>query len=369
MSYLITVPRPDTDGSLAEDILYRTIEIGKESINLDVLQATCALLNSGGGVVHMKIADFYNLKSPLKQLDTFWQKLESKLDAMIKPSVYAEVFDRVRKKDEIFFFVKAPDHCCTVELNLFLASDAKKTKASFKETVRLLQDRPSGKRKNFCRIRLQELPSLPESFSYKQKLDFHESKQIEFKCFPSKNPLDGKRQKQIADQISAFGNCSGGIILVGVEDDCTVLGQDMSSRENSKENIESRVKSLIKEMKWPCICKRKVFWDLKFLPVKGKGNCFVIAIYVAGIRGGVFARKPKSYELRLEDDGKAQSISPFELTFDEWKKRMLSGTYMLQDERRGKKKRAHRMIETNEISENPRYLFYKEIFENSSFAE
>ena len=346
MSYLITFPRPDTDGSLAEDILYQTIEIGEESsINLDaVLQATCALLNSGGGVVHMKIADFYNLNSPLQQLDKFWQKLESKLDAMIKPSVYAEVFDRVRKEDEIFFFVKAPDHCCTVALNLFLASDAKKTEASFKETVRLLQDRPSGKRKNFCRIQLQELPSLPESFSYKQKLDFHESKQIEFKCFTSKNPLlhgnSRTQRKTIADQISAFGNCSGGIILVGVQDDCTVLGQDMSSEENSKEDIESRVKSLIRDMKWPCICKREVFWDIKFLPVKDKENCFVIAIYVAGIRGGVFARKPKSYELRLEDDGQAQSISPLELNFDGWKKRMLSGTNVLQDERRGKKKKS-----------------------------
>ena len=337
MSYLITVPRPDTDGSLAEDILYRTIEIGKESINLDVLQAICALLNSGGGVVHMKIADFYNLKSPLKRLDDFWQKLESKLDAMIKPSVYAEVFDRVRKKDEIFLFVKAPHHCCTVEFNLFLSSDAKKTEASFTETVGLLQDRTSGKGKNFCKIRLHELPSLPESFAYKQKLDFHESKQIEFKCFTSKNPLlhgnSRTQRKAIVEQISAFGNCSGGIILVGVADDCTVLGQDMSSKENSKEDIESRVKSLIKDMKWPCICKREVFWDIKFLPVKGKENCFVIAIYVAGIRGGVFASKPKSYELRLEDD----AISPFELNFDEWKKRMLSGTYMLQDERTGKK--------------------------------
>ncbi|XP_068711827.1 schlafen family member 13-like [Montipora foliosa] len=330
--------RPDTDGSLAEDILYQRIEIGKASSSyLDVLlQATCALLNSGGGVVHMKIANFYNLKSPLDQLDTFWQSLESKLDAMIKPSEYAEVFDRVVEKDVIRLFVKAPGHCCTVEFNLFLAGDSKKTEASFKETVRLLQDRPLGKRKDFCRIPLQELPSLPESFSYKQKLDFHESKHIQFKCFPSTNPLlhgnNRTQRKTIVDQISAFGNCSGGIILVGVRDDCTVLGQDMSSKENSREDIESRIRSLIEDMKWPCICEREVFWNIKFLPVEGKENCFVIAIYVAGIKGGVFTKKPKSYELRLEDDGKQQSISRLE--FVEWKKRMLSGKDMLQHERR-----------------------------------
>lgn len=328
--------RPDTDGSLAEDILYQTIEIGKESsISLDLLQATCALLNSGGGVVHMKIADFYNFKSPLERLDKFWQKLESKLDAMIKPSVYAEVFDRVVEKDVILLFGKAPGHCCTVEFNLFLASDAKVTEASYNETVRLLQDRPSGKRKDFRRIPLQELPSLPESCYYEQKLDFHESKQIQFKWFPSKNPLlhgnNRTQRKKIVDQISAFGNCSGGIILVGVTNDGTVLGQDMSSEENSREDIESRIRSLIEDMKWPSNCERAVFWDIKFLPVEGKENCFVIAIYVAGIKGGVFSKKPKSYELRLEDDGKQQSVSHLE--FVDWKKRMLSGKDMLQHER------------------------------------
>ena len=338
---MITVSRPDTDGSLAEDILNQRIEIGKESSGIPgVLQATCALLNSGGGVLHMKIANFKELKSPQKELDTFWHSLESKLEAMIKPSVYAEVFDRVRKKDEILLFVKAPGHCCTMKFNLFLASDAKVTQASYIETVRLLQDRPSRERKDFLRIPLQQLPSLPESFYYEQKLDFHESKQIQFKWFPSKNPLlhgnNKDQRKKIVNQISAFGNCSGGIILVGVRDDCTVIGQDMSSKENSREAVESCVKSLIEDMKWPDSCEREVFWDIKFLPVEGEENRFVIAIYVAGIKGGVFSKNPKSCELRLEDDGKQQSFSHLE--FDEWKKRMLSVTYMPQDERRGKKK-------------------------------
>ncbi|XP_068743552.1 schlafen family member 9-like [Montipora capricornis] len=323
--------RPDTDGSLAEDILYQTITIGGSGIR-DVLPAICALLNSGGGILHMKIANFKELKSPQKQLDTFWQGFESKLDAMINPSDYAAVFDRVVEEDLIRLFVRALGHLCTVDCNLFLASDSKKTEASFKESVRLLQERPLGKRKDFCRIPIQELPSLPESFSYEKKLDFHESKQIQFKCFSSENPLlhGTTQRKKIVDQISAFGNCSGGIILVGVRDDGTVLGQDMSSQKNSKEDIESRVKSIIKEMKWPCICE-KDFWDIKFLPVEGKENCFVIAIYVAGIKGGVFTKEPKSYELRLEDDGKHQSISP--LKFIEWKKRMLSVTDMLPHER------------------------------------
>ncbi|XP_022781837.1 LOW QUALITY PROTEIN: schlafen family member 13-like [Stylophora pistillata] len=56
-------------------------------------------------------------------------------------------------------------------------------------------------------------------------------------------------------------------------------------------------------MKWPSPCEWNSFWDLKFFTVDGKENFFVIAIYVAYVKGGVFTKYPESYELRLEEDG------------------------------------------------------------------
>ncbi|KAJ7385311.1 hypothetical protein OS493_016385 [Desmophyllum pertusum] len=81
---------------LAENVLTQTIEITSKNSSPDcVLMPTCALLNSGGGVLLIKIADYSKCTNPLKQLDIFWQKLEPKLESMIQPSSYDEVFDRV----------------------------------------------------------------------------------------------------------------------------------------------------------------------------------------------------------------------------------------------------------------------------------
>ena len=51
-------------------------------------------------------------------------------------------------------------------------------------------------------------------------------------------------------------------------------------------------------------------------------NRYVITIYVAGMRGAVFAKSPKSHEIQQD----AIDL----LTFEEWKQRMTCGKHMLQ---------------------------------------
>lgn len=336
---ILAVCRP-----LAENVRRRTIEITGKNSNLDcVLIPTCALLNSGGGVLVIKIADYSKCKNLFKQLDEFWQKLETKLESMIKPSSYDEVFDRVidHEEDVVILFIKAPDHWCTMEYNLMLPGESKVSVPSFKNTVELLLNKPVGKKKNFsyCKVRLEKLPPLPEIFLYEQKLDFHESKKIQLKLYESVNGIlhnnCHKQRNQIAKQISAFANGSGGIILIGVrDDDSTVLGQNLDSEGNSKEDVEKRVELIVQGMKWSCTPERNLHWKVEFIPVQGdKECCYVIAISVAGMKGGVFTKSPESYELRPGDDGE-ETIHLLELK--EWKQRMLRGTHMLQNESKGK---------------------------------
>ena len=66
-------------------------------------------------------------------------------------------------------------------------------------------------------------------------------------------------------------------------------------------------------------------------------NRYVITIYVAGMRGAVFAKSPKSYEIQQD----AIDL----LTFEEWKQRMTCGKHMLQlqMEREGRKKSTTRV--------------------------
>ncbi len=286
-------------------------------------------------MLEITVEDYAECKFPLQKLDTFWQGLEEKLEAMIKPLSYDKVFDRVIKQDKVFLFIKAPDHWCTVEYNLFLSGDSRLGNPSFSETVKMLSDKP---KLSACEVHLKELPSLPKRFRYKEVLDFHESKNLQFKHFPSNNPLlhnkSRTQRESIANHFSAFANVSGGIILLGVKDDGTVFGQNMDSEGNSKDKFEQRLDSIVREMKWSFTPERKLHLDVKFFPVHGKEGCFVIAIYVAGVRGGVFAKTPKSFELRPGEAGN-EAIHPVE--FEEWKKQMLRGTNILQDESAGKK--------------------------------
>lgn len=327
----------DAENRFPENLYDLTIEIGRKSIfEYLVAKGICAVLNSGGGVVKLKIADSTNLK----KLDTFWQTLQNKwLDKLITRHTYDKIFDRYDERlsmGEVFLFIKALDHWCTLKFNLFLASDAKVLEASYEETLKILLDRATGKKKDYCRISLESLDlSLPKEFVHKEALKLPESKKRQYKHFPSDKPLlddNSCTQRQaIAKQISAFANASGGTILLGVEDDGKITGQDLSSPKNKKDDVERRIQSLIREMKWPCICEKKIHWNVKFYPVKGKESWFIIGIFVAGLRGGVFVKNPESYELSTGEDGQEKVLK---LDFSRWKKQMLRSKDVLQLESR-----------------------------------
>ncbi|KAL9988173.1 hypothetical protein ACROYT_G002582 [Oculina patagonica] len=341
--YLIIMSR-----SFAENVLYCTIKIGQDETSqpkkerkrikkegLDakhdetaqecVLKRSCALLNSGGGVLVIKISDFQILASKPNALDNFWKKVEPHLKAMIKPSSYFDVFDRSEHDDEILLFVNAPQHLCTMEYNLFVPGDTSVDEASYEETFELLKKTPQSRRHRFSKVEvsLEELPEIPEVFIYNQVLNLKESKQIQLKCFKSKAILDSANHAQrqsISKYVSAFANAGGGVIILGVEDGGRVCGQDMERTQNTEENVIS----IINNMYWNFNPERKVHWDVQFFSVSGCESKAIVVIYVAGMgsSGGVFAKSPKSFALQQSTDG-LQSICRLE--FGEWKQRMLSG--------------------------------------------
>lgn len=87
-----------------------------------IIEGTCALLNSGGGVVRMAISDLQALQGGnfLCELDMFWKGLEPKLTSLVMPSTYGHVFDRSIGTKEILLFVNAPGHMCTIDYNLYV---------------------------------------------------------------------------------------------------------------------------------------------------------------------------------------------------------------------------------------------------------
>lgn len=120
---------------------------GKESGNEEsdiqsenILRMCNALLNSGGGVLEMKISNSQNSSTSQKDpVDSFWQTIEEQLRRMIRPSRYDDVFDRSVLSDRILLFINAPNHFCTMKYNLFVPGDAGVYEATYDDVVNFLK--------------------------------------------------------------------------------------------------------------------------------------------------------------------------------------------------------------------------------------
>ena len=288
----------------------------------------------------MKIDDFSNFEAGdlNKKIETFWQTLEQKLNPMIQPSTYDDVFDKKLEGDTIHLFIKATNHLCTVDYNMHLPFDsASLSRPTYEKVVHLLSCRESPENR-IPEIPLTDLPTdlLPKQFTYKKVLDFHESKQVQLKYFTSENGLfhskNQRAQDKIAEQISSFGNGSGGLILIGIEDNGEICGEDIQG-DHGKAYWETGFQAMINEMSktWSFTPKQREHWDIKFFPVDGTKSSFIIVVLIAGMRnlGGIFTKCPKSFEL-LNPSGSDGEEEIVPLDFHEWKQRMLRGTFLGQ---------------------------------------
>ena len=320
----------------AEKVQHCTITLEKKDADA-VLKPINAVLNSGGGIVLLKIDDFsrYKKRDLNKRIDIFWQTLEQKLNAMIQPSTYDDVFDKKREGDTILLFITATNHLCTVDYNMHLPFDAASLpRPMYKKAVHLLSRRESLEN-HIPEVPLKDLPIdlLPKQFTYKKVLDFHESKQVQLKYFTSKNGLfhsnNQRVQDKIAEHISSFGNGSGGMILIGIEDKTgETLGQEITV--DGKAEWESGFQAMINQMSktWSFTPIQGEHWDIEFSSVDGTKSSFVIVILIAGMRnlGGIFTKCPKSFELQNPSgsDGGEETVA---LNFRQWKERMLRSAF------------------------------------------
>ena len=315
-----------------EKVQHCTITLEKKDADA-VLRPINAVLNSGGGIVQMKIDDFsrYKPRDLSKRIDIFWQTLEQKLNPMIQPSTYDDVFDKKLEGDTILLFIKATNHLCTVDYNMHLPFDAASlSRPNYEKVVDLLSRRESLEN-HIPEVPLTDLPIdlLPKQFTYKEVLDFHESKQVQLKYFTSKNGLfhsnNQRAQDKIAEQISSFGNGSGGMILIGIEDKTgETRGQEITT--DGKAEWESGFQAMINQMSetWSFIPIQGEHWDIEFSPVDGTKSSFVIVVRIAGMRnlGGIFTKCPKSFDLQNPSgsDGGEEIVA---LDFSQWKDRIL----------------------------------------------
>ncbi|XP_072635635.1 protein SLFN14-like [Canis lupus baileyi] len=295
----------------------------KRTENKKIIQATCALLNSGGGVIKAEIDDetySYRCHGLGQDLETSFQKL--------LPSGSHKYLDYVQQGHNLLIFVKSwnpdvfslPLRICSLHSNLYQRALTSTINLTARSALELLREKQSRAQRGRSRVRdlnsqtvpdrdIQEEKDMRNSASelfqkdrlmYKEKLNFTESTHVEFKRFTTKKIVP--RVKEILSHyVSAFANTLGGYLILGVDDKSKeVFGckREKVNPDLLKKEIENCVEKL------PtfhfCCEKPKVHFTTKILNVYQKDVLYgyVCMVQVEPFCCVVFTEAPDSWIMR-----------------------------------------------------------------------
>ena len=224
-----------------ETVLECTIHITKgirECGNEVVLKYICALLNSGGGILHMKNLDRIQLGVQPKHLDTWWSGMENKMADILSCDDICNYFDMVGNYSDpdLYLFVKSAEHLCSIDYHCRLPTDTATHEVSYQSVMKLLQSKGEP-------YTIADLPPVPENFQYghtNNKIK-QETKQIQFKYLSSDiarkegKSIPERIKQMVTRYISAFANHEGGHIFFGIDDvKASAMGETLTEEDQQK---------------------------------------------------------------------------------------------------------------------------------------
>uniref|UniRef100_A0A452UPU8 Schlafen family member 14 n=1 Tax=Ursus maritimus TaxID=29073 RepID=A0A452UPU8_URSMA len=259
----------------------------KKAENKKIIQATCALLNSGGGVIKAETDDktySYRCHGLGQDLETSFQKL--------LPSGSQKYLDYMQQGHTLLIFVKSwspdvfslPLRICSLRSNLY--------QRAVTSTVNL----NAGKDMRMSASELFQKDKL----MYKEKLNFTESTHVEFKRFTTKKIVP-RIKEMLPHYVSAFANTLGGYLIFGVDDKTKEVFGCKKEKVNPdllKKEIENCVEKL------PafhfCCEKPQVNFTTKILNVYQKDVLYgyVCAVQVEPFCCVLFSETPDSWIMR-----------------------------------------------------------------------
>uniref|UniRef100_A0A452QYF3 Schlafen family member 14 n=1 Tax=Ursus americanus TaxID=9643 RepID=A0A452QYF3_URSAM len=295
----------------------------KKAENKKIIQATCALLNSGGGVIKAETDDktySYRCHGLGQDLETSFQKL--------LPSGSQKYLDYMQQGHTLLIFVKSwspdvfslPLRICSLRSNLYqraVTSTVNLNAGSALELLREKQSRAQRGRSGVKELSSQKVPdgdiqeeedmrmSASELFQkdklmYKEKLNFTESTHVEFKRFTTKKIVP-RIKEMLPHYVSAFANTLGGYLIFGVDDKTKEVFGCKKEKVNPdllKKEIENCVEKL------PafhfCCEKPQVNFTTKILNVYQKDVLYgyVCAVQVEPFCCVLFSETPDSWIMR-----------------------------------------------------------------------
>ena len=284
----------------------------KEQTIREIVTAICAMLNSNGGKVVIDFETDSNETpvggSPFSQMSLVIRILEQCMLSIIGLYQTISNMDFIEDKESIIILVKKVDYLITIDYNLYLPSRTQVVHVSSLEPIERVKDDIIDRKVSLESVLLR---SHCKIFRQGTICDVRESKTVQFKHLEAQ----ATRRTTLADRIigkgnkfsmyvSAHANHTGGHIYYGINDHGLVIGEVIENEED-KQEITKKVEKAIKKMIWPEHVgqpKRGEQWDIFFEPVVDKDNkpipsTFVIVIYIAACRGGVFTEEPECYEM------------------------------------------------------------------------
>ncbi|XP_013202493.1 schlafen family member 13-like [Microtus ochrogaster] len=290
-----------------------------------VTEAACALLNSGGGVIEIQMAN--KSEHPVEMgLD-----LEQSLRELIQSSDWQAFFETQQRGNHFYIFVKswscgpenssAKSHICSQNSSLYCRSGTSVIPMSSTDAFVYLKSKKSvgcgltdGRAPPVKIPRVMHQNSLEsdpafeifqrKKLEYGQILLFPESIQVEFKQFDTKKALDYIKNI-IPEYVSAFANTRGGYLFIGVEDKSRkVLGcpKDNVTRD-SLERVANEAISKLPVFHFSS-SEEKVSYKTRVIDVFHEGNLcgYLCAIKVEAFCCAVFSKAPISWMVDKEND-------------------------------------------------------------------
>ncbi|XP_062967403.1 schlafen family member 13-like isoform X2 [Cynocephalus volans] len=308
--------------TLGEENRKKLQKIQREEEKARLTQAACALLNSGGGVIQMEMAN--KDEHPVEMgLD-----LEQSLRGLIQSSDLQAFFESNQQGRKFYVFVKSwscdlsPEdnsvkpRICSLSSSLYRRSGTSVLPMSSREAFDFLNTKPMNAKYSLINegspptkipkvvnqnVFSQSNPADQvfqiNRIEYGEILPFPESQSIEFKQFSTKH-IQEYVKNIIPDYISAFANTGGGYLFIGVDDKSKkVLG---CAKENiGQASLESVVAGAISKLPIVHLCssKSQVGYKTKIIDVfhMEKLYGYLCVIKVEPFCCAVFSKDPSSW--------------------------------------------------------------------------
>ncbi|XP_012371089.1 schlafen family member 13-like [Octodon degus] len=330
--------------TLGEEYRQKQQKFQRDKEKKKVVLAACALLNSGGGVIQMEMAN--EADHPLELgLD-----LEQALRELIPSSDVLQAFFETRQQGRFFhIFVKSwsnaalpEDNCtkpriCSVSSSLYRRSgtsticlDLRQAYDFLKTQKRKAQNTLLNEESEHSKILRAMHQDIMESNSpfqvfqsnkieYGHILPFPESHSVEFKQFSTQKTQEYVK-RVIQEYIPAFANTGGGYLFIGVHDKSRrVLG---CAKENiDPDSLQRVIAQAISKLPVFHFCSTdaQVFYEIKVIDVFKNENLYgyLIIVNVEPFCCVVFSEDPASWMVKEQ-----QKI--VKLNMNEWVAKMMN---------------------------------------------